>query len=229
MSLDTAQTTAGGPPPPPTAQAQPGAPAATARVKERRRPWVFALMAALVAAGALGTAYAFTSVNDTQEVLVVANDIKRGETIEAGDLSVVRVSVDPALSPVAGSQKAELEGSRAAVDLWAGTLLTEEAVTDSLVPGEGESLVGISLTPAQMPSEPLYSGDAVRIVTTPGDQGEVTNEDPVTVEAVVVGVSRVPETGETVVDVSVPERDAADLAARAATGRVALVLDTRER
>jgi hypothetical protein len=199
------------------------------RPKRRRRPWVFALCAVLVAAGALGTAFAFTSVNDTQEVLVVSRDIKRGETIEAGDLSVVRVSVDPALSPVAGSQKGELEGSRAAVDLWAGTLLTEEAVTDSLVPGEGESLVGISLTPAQMPSEPLYSGDAVRIVTTPGDQGEVTSEDPVTVEAVVVGVSRVPDTGETVVDVSVPERDAADLAARAATGRVALVLDTRER
>ncbi|KRF20161.1 hypothetical protein ASG90_19130 [Nocardioides sp. Soil797] len=190
---------------------------------------MFALMAALVAAGALGTAFAFTSVNDTQEVLVVSSDIKRGEIIEAGDLAVVRVSVDPALTPVPGSQKAELEGSRAAVDLWAGTLLSEQAVTDNLVPGEGESLVGISLTPGQMPSEPLYSGDAVRIVTTPGDQGEVTNEDPVTVEAVVVGVSRVQETGETVVDVSVPQADAADLAARAATGRVALVLDTRER
>ncbi|CAB4758617.1 unannotated protein [freshwater metagenome] len=228
MSLDTALTNAGGPPPPSPTQTQAG-PAATARVKAHRRPWVFALMAALVAAGALGTAFAFTSVNDTQEVLVVANDIKRGETIDAGDLTVVRVSVDPALTPVPGSQRAELEGSRAAVDLWAGTLLTEQAVTDSLVPGEGESLVGISLTPAQMPSEPLYGGDAVRIVTTPGDQGEVTDEEPVTIEAVVVGVSRVEETGETVVDVSVPEREAADLAARAATGRVALVLDARER
>ena len=53
--------------------------------------------------------------------------------------------------------------------------------------------------------------------------------DSVTIEATVVGVSRVEETGETVVDVSVPEREAADLAARAATGRVALVLDARER
>ncbi len=228
MSLDTAQTNAGGPPPPSPTPAPP-APVATARVKARRRPWVFALMAALVAAGALGTAFAFTSVNDTQEVLVVRNDIKRGETIEAGDLAVVRVSVDPALTPVAGSQKAELEGSRAAVDLWSGTLLTEQAVTDNLVPGEGESLVGISLTPAKMPSEPLYGGDVVRIVTTPGDQGEVTDEAPVTIEATVVGVSRVEETGETVVDVAVPEREAADLAARAATGRVALILDARER
>jgi len=228
MSLDTVQNTAGGPPPPPTTQTQPAS-VATARVKARRRPWVFALMAALVAAGALGTAFAFTSVNDTQEVLVVSSDIKRGETIKAGDLAVVRVSVDPALTPVAGSQKAELEGSRAAVDLWAGTLLTEQAVADNLVPGEGESLVGISLTPAQMPSEPLYGGDVVRIVTTPGDQGEITDKEPVTIEATVVGVSRVEETGETVVDVSVPEAEAAELAARAATGRVALVLDARER
>ncbi|NHC25412.1 hypothetical protein G6553_19825 [Nocardioides sp. IC4_145] len=198
-------------------------------LRRRRRRWVLALCAALVAAGGLGTAFAFTSVNDTQEVLVVSNDIKRGETIEAGDLAVVRVSVDPALTPVPGSQKAELEGSRAAVDLWAGTLLTAQAVTDNLVPGEGESLVGISLTPAQMPSEPLYGGDVVRIVTTPGDQGEITDREPVTIEATVVGVNRVEETGETVVDVSVPEAEAAELAARAATGRVALVLDARER
>jgi hypothetical protein len=199
------------------------------RPRRRRSPWVFALCAALVAAGALGSAFAFSSVNDTQEVLVVAHDVRRGETIEAGDLSVVRVGVDPALTPVAGSQKAELAGRRAAVDLWAGAMLTEGAVTDSLVPGEGESLVGISLTPAQMPSESLYSGDSVRIVTTPGDQGEITDKEPVTIPATVVGVSRVEETGETVVNVSVPEVEAADLAARAATGRVALVLDARER
>ena len=72
-------------------------------------------------------------------------------------------------------------------------------------------------------------GDSVRVVTTPGDQGEVTEQDPVTIEARVVGVGRVEETGETVVDVSVPREDAAELAARAATGRVALVLDARER
>ena len=139
---------------------------------------MFALCAVLVAAGALGAAFAYTSVSDTQEVLVVNRDIARGETIEPGDLTVVRVSVDPALTPISGSQKSSIEGSRAAVDLWAGTLLSEQQVTENLVPGEGESLVGISLTPAQMPSEPLYSGDTVRIVTTPGDQGEVTEQTP---------------------------------------------------
>lgn len=227
MSLDTAHTAPDGSFRPASNNTH-GA-TATARIRRRRRPWIFALCAALVAAGALGSAFAFTSVNDTQEVLVVRNDMNRGETIEAGDLAVVRVGVDPALTPVPASQRSELEGSRAAADLWAGALLTEQSVTDQLVPGEGESLVGISLTPAQMPSEPLYGGDVVRIVTTPGDQGELTDEEPVTIEATVVGVNRVEETGETVVDVTVPQGDAADLAARAATRRVALVVDTRER
>lgn len=227
MSLDTSQSRVGGAPPP--AAPPPAAPKATARIKGRRRPFLFALMGALVAAGALLAAYAYTSVNDTREVLVVANDVPRGAVIEAEDLQVVRVSVDPALTPVGGGEKSSILGSRAAVDMWAGTLLTEQAVTDSLVPSAGESLVGISLTPAQMPSEPLYAGDTVRIVTTPGDQGEVTDQAPVAIEARVVGVSRIMETGETVVDVSVPREKSADLAARTATGRVALVLDARER
>lgn len=228
MSLDTtAQTAAGGPPPPNGSSRAAQQP--TARQKERRRPLLFALCAVLVATGALGAAFAFTSVNDTHEVLVVNRDIARGETIEPGDLSVARLSVDPALNPVNGSEKSSIDGTRAAVDLWAGTLLSDQQVTESLVPGEGESLVGISLTSAQMPSESLYAGDRVRIVTTPGDQGEVTDEDPVTIEAIVVGVSEVVETGETVVDVSVLQEDSADLAARVATGRVALVLDARER
>jgi hypothetical protein len=228
MSLDTARDSSTGPPPPSVATG--GAePRVTARVKQRRRPLLFGLMAALVAVGALLAAYAYSSINDTREVLVVADDVARGEVIEAEDLKVARVSVDPALTPVSATERSSLEGRRAAVDLWAGTLLTGHAIADNLVPAEGESLVGVSLTPAQMPAEPLYTGDAVRIVTTPGDQGEVTDQPPVTIEATVVGVSRIEETGETVVDVSVPHERSADLAARAATGKVALVLDARER
>jgi hypothetical protein len=230
MSLDTtAQSAAKGAPPPTPPERAQATPKPTARTKKRRRPLVFALCAVLVALGALGAAFAFTSANETQEVLVVNRDVARGAIIEPGDLSVVRLSVDPALTPISGGKKTTIEGGRAAVDLWAGTLLSEQHVTENLVPGQGESLVGISLTAAQMPSEPLYAGDSVRIVTTPGEQGDVTDADPVTIEATVAGVSHVEETGETVVDVSVQQQDSADLAARAATGRVALVLDARER
>lgn len=232
MSLDTDTGSVGKP------QRQPAGHAATPptppspasrRVKQRRSPLVFALMAAVTAAGALVFAWAYSSANDTQPVLAVAADVHRGEVIEDGDLEVVRVSVDPALTPISGSDKASIVGKRASADLWAGTLLTEGVVAEKLVPGEGSSLVGISLTPAQMPSEPLYAGDTVRIVTTPDEQGQSTNKTPSAIDTTVIGVTRVEETGETVVNVSVPHEDAAELAASAASGKVALVLDSRER
>ena len=112
--------------------------------------------------------------------------------------------------------------------MWAGTLLSEQQVAENLVPGEGESLVGVSLTPAMMPSEPLYAGDTVRIVSTPGDQGEVTRD---------AGHDRghrgrrQPGGGDRGDrrQRRRPDEKAPDLASRAATGRVALVLDSRER
>ncbi len=79
-----------------------------------------------------------------------------------------------------------------------------------------------------LPAEPIAPGDAVRVVQTPGAQGEVADA-PVTVSATVVGVHPSETGDQTIVDVVVPAEAAADLAARAATGKVALVLDSRER
>ena len=187
-------------------------------------------MAALVAAGGLLGAYAFTSVDNTQAVLVVADDVARGAVIGAGDIAVVRMSVDPALTPIAAGEQSTIVGSRAAVDLWSGSLLTGGSVAESIVPVIGESLVGVSLTSAQMPSEQLYSGDVVRLVLTPDNaSARGAGEPPNTIEAVVVGVRHVPETGNTVVDVTVPEDQAPELAAMASLGGVALVLDSREK
>lgn len=52
---------------------------------------------------------------------------------------------------------------------------------------------------------------------------------PVFSEATVAGVRTSSETGQLIVDLLVPHADAAVLAARAATGNVAIVLDSRER
>lgn len=200
-------------------------------IRAQRRPWLFALMAALVAAGGLLAAYAYTSLDRTQAVLVLSDDVARGATIEPSDIAVVRLSVDPALSPVAATDESRIVGQRAATDLWSGTLITEDSVAESVVPIAGQSLVGVSLTSAQMPSEPLYAGDDVRLVLTPeGAAGAGSDTQSLrTVDAAVVNVSYVPETGNTVVDVTVAENEAADLAAAGARGGVALVLDTREK
>ena len=67
-------------------------------------------------------------------------------------------------------------------------------------------------------------------VVTPGAQGDVaTGTSPTSIAATVVGVRGPGDNGQIVVDVSVPFDQAAELAARAATGKIALVLDSRER
>lgn len=208
----------------------PAAPPAPARTKERRRPLLIAAMVALVCLGALVSSYAYLSTSETQDVVAVRESVPRGEVIEAADLMTVRVGLDTALSPLSASELEGLVGQRTAVDLSAGSLVTAESVTWDVLPAGGQSIVGVSLTSAMMPSEPIYAGDAVRIVSTPGEAGEIREgTEPVTVEATVVGVRQVTDTGETVVDVAVSEDQAADLAARAATRKVALVLDSRER
>lgn len=208
----------------------PASPPGPARPKERRRPLLIAAMVALVCVGGMVSAYAYLSTSDTEDVVAVRESVARGEVLKADDLMTVQVGLDPALAPLAASSLDSLIGRRVAMDLAAGSLVTAESVTEQMVPAAGESVVGLSLTPATMPSVLLYAGDEVRIVSTPGDQGEIRRGvDPITVEATVVGVRQVAETGESVVDVAVPDDQAADLASRAATRKIALVLDSRER
>ncbi|EWT06787.1 flagellar basal body P-ring biosynthesis protein FlgA [Intrasporangium chromatireducens Q5-1] len=197
--------------------------------KLRRRPLLVLVSVAAVIAGALLAVWAYTASPTTHEVVAVRATIQRGGIIDRADLMLVRVTLDPALNPVDGSRIDALAGQHAALDLPAGGLVTDDAVTTAVVPAKGQSVVGISLPPALLPGEPLRAGDDVRVVATPGEQGEVSAGEQRFIPATVVGVHPNPESGQSVVSVQVPYAAAAELAARAATGKVALVLDSRER
>jgi len=209
------------------------------RLRARRRPALLAAGVALVALGALSAAYLVQVVSASHPVVAVVRPVAAGAVLQRGDLAVAQVQSDPALAPVPGSRIDALVGKRAAVALPAGSLLTADAVTDALPPATGQSLVGVALSPAQLPAEPLAAGDRVRLVDTPGSAGAAASgsaaaagtdaRGPHAVPAVVVGVAQPREDGTVVVDVTVPAADAAGLAASASTGRVALVLDSRER
>lgn len=200
-----------------------------APTKTRRRSGVLAAGVALVAVGALGAAYLTQVVGNTVQVVAVARDVQPGAVIGRADLAVADVSTDPALHPVPASRLPELVGQRAAVTLSAGSLLTDAAVTAQVLPASGESLVGVALHPAQLPAEPLQAGDRIRIVDTPASQGEPPLSTPQTIAAVVVSTEAPDDNGQRIVNVTVPSGLAADLAARVATGRIALILDSRER
>lgn len=202
---------------------------AIAPAKTRRRTGVLAAGVALVVLGALGAAALTQVVGDTVEVVAVVRDVQPGEVIERTDLTIADVSTDPALDPVPASRLAELVGQRAAVALTAGSLLTDAAATEQVLPAAGQSLVGVALQPAQLPAEPLQAGDRIRIVDTPASQDEPPTSTPQTIPGVVVSTAAPDDSGLTIVNVTVPSGQAADLAARVATGRIALILDTRER
>lgn len=217
------------PPPLTRAAGRRTVPPAPPTVRTRRRPSMLAAGVALVAVGALGAVYLAQVVGQTVPVVAVARDVAAGDVIERSDLTIANVSSDPALSPIPAADLADLVGQRAAVALTAGSLLTEAAVTDQVLPAAGQSLVGVSLTAAQLPAEPLRAGDRVRIVDTPVSQGEPPATTPDSINGEVVSVSGPDSSGLIVVNVTVPTGRAADLAARVATGRVALVLDSRAR
>lgn len=199
-----------------------------------RRNWGLVSVAVLlVVVGGLLTAWLFTRVGDTEPVLALARDVPRGAVVSEADLVIAQVNTDPALGPVPAAELGDVVGRRAAVDLSVGSLLTTAGVTDSVVPAEGESLVGLLVDPGQVPEEPLLSGDSVRIITTPSPGDDPVAGAPQEMRAEVRFAQPITdalnevETGQVSVDLIVPEQDAAQLASWVATGRVAIVLDTR--
>ena len=196
--------------------------------KLRRRPVALVLSVATVVLGSVLGLWVWSAAGSTSEVLAVRSLVQRGQVIDRDDLIVVRLGVDPAVRTVPATRLDQVAGQRAALDLAAGGLLAPDDLAATVLPGEGSSVVGIALAVGMLPAEPLIPGDAVRVVQTPGQQGDVTGT-PVTIPASVVGVHAADTADKTVVDVLVPSPLAADLAARAATGKVAVVLDSRER
>lgn len=215
--------------PPPTLPGAPDLVASPARA--RRRPLLVAAGVVAVCLGALVSVWAYTSTSTTQQVIAVREQVGRGQVIKAGDLVAVRTSIDPALRTLPVSKSATVVGQRAATDLLPGSLLTPAAISPALVPAQGRSVVGLALSSAKMPAAILAPGDAVRVVSTPPTGAPVgaTQGAPVEVEARVVAVAPAPDVpGTSIVNVEVDAEAAGALAARAATGEVAVVLDARQ-
>lgn len=206
---------------------RPAPPGPLKPTRARRRPALIALGLALVALSVLASVYLASMFGQTYRVLAVTTDVARGATITAADLGPVELPTGPTLlQPVPAEELDQMVNKVATADLMAGQLLTRTSVADELQPAAGRSIVGVALAPNQMPAtEDLRAGDAVRVVETPATGGEPPTEAPFTIAATVVGVEPTDIGDQTVVDVEVTSANAAALAARAATGRVAIVID----
>lgn len=192
------------------------------RVRGRRNPVLLAAGAALVVTGAAGVAWLVTSVADTKPVLVTTHSLDAGEVIGLDDLAVAQVSLDPTVASVPASQRDSIVGQRTATALAGGQLLTPGSVTDAPLPEPGSSLVGVAVSPSQLPAADLKPGDPVTLVAGFREGSELPTAPPSSMPAAVAG-TRTLDDGRVVVDVTVPTARAAMLAGWVSTGRVVIV------
>lgn len=198
---------------------------ALTHVKPRRRPWLWVLSALLIALGALLAGTVVNMVKDTVPVVVAARDVPRGAQLTAEDLTTVDVHPDPALRTVPGADMAGLVGETVRVDLPQGALVVPGSTGEEIAPVEGQALVGVALTPPQMPAGGLKPGQIVQLISTPRQGDDVTTDSPVIdVEAVIVTTEVVVDTNLTVVNVTVDAAQAPLVATLSATGRLALIV-----
>ncbi|MER7467900.1 SAF domain-containing protein [Streptomyces sp. NPDC097981] len=206
--------------------------------QRRRRPGLIALSIALIAAGGLSGALLFTASGQRSSVLVVSRDVPVGNAITDADLAPASLALDPAVRAVPVSKKAGMVGQRAAVALKSGSLLSPGQVTSASLVKAGEQLVGVALKPSQLPASRLSPGQKVLIVSTPdpaqagatagaGKPGDTAAPQTLAATVVAVGVAA-PATGVVVVDVAVPSASGPTLAARVATGAVALIVAAQD-
>ncbi|GAA2244968.1 hypothetical protein GCM10010413_55570 [Promicromonospora sukumoe] len=205
---------------------RPGSPGPLKPTRARRRPALIALGLALVALSVLASVYVTTSQGETYQALAVNKDIPRGTALTSSDVVVVDLPTGPsALESVSADEFDQTLTTVAAADLKEGQLLTPGSIASELAPPSGQSIVGVALAPNQMPTNLPQAGDAVRIVETPATGGEPPAEAPFSIAATVISTKQSTLGDQMVVDVQVASNNAAALAARAATGRVALVID----
>lgn len=190
----------------------------------RRRPAVIALGAALTATGGLGAAWMATATTHTTAVLVITRTVDAGATIGNDDITVAQISAAPSIHTIPGAQLSAVVGKHTTVRLLPGQVLTPDAVTDTVTPPAGKSLVGVAVTQTQMPSQLLKAGDHILIVDTPNAQDTPPATTPNAIAAQILNINPVADTDKTVINVLVDADQARALAARVATGRIGIVL-----
>ncbi|GAA2910505.1 flagellar protein FlgA [Actinoplanes cyaneus] len=232
MSLTDTRTPTG-----PGPASLPMSAAAPARMPRRRRPGLLAAGAVITVVAILGGYSYARTAGDAVPVLAVANTVTAGHQITAADLKTVQVNRGSGLEPIPADQQSSVVGKYAAVELLGGTLLTGGQVADTTVPGTGKQLVGLELTPGQLPARALRPGEAVQLVIT-SDPRNVTVDAkggdaaqalprPLTLPATVAGVGERAADGNVVVDVEVAEAYGPGLLDRAQQGRVAIAVVAR--
>lgn len=194
----------------------------------RRRWGMFAFAVLVIALGGLASTWLVAAARTQDSVLVLARDVPIGSELTAADLAAARVNLEPSVVSIPAADAAQVVGQVATADLSRGSLLSPTMVAPIAPPTAGTVLVGVAVPASRMPVGPLLAGDRVLIVDTPPADADPPTTPPGTVPATVVRLGPPDVNGARVLDVTVTAADGPALVARSATGRVGLLLLSRE-
>lgn len=215
------------PPAPVTRRGRRSAPPVSASPQgllSRRRWGQFAAGATLALVGGWLFVALYLSAGARVRVLVMAREVGRYETIEAGDVRVERVAAGPGVETIESGDADALVDRVAASRLPEGTVLAPDMLF-----AEGERLValdraivGVQLPAGFAPDGALATGTDLQVTLLSEDSGEAP---PRQVEGWLLAVGEVDEqTNEREVSIVVPATVGPDVAAAAARERVALAV-----
>ena len=217
--------------PPNGAAARHAQPVALARLPRQRRPGMIALAVAMIGAGIVASTAVYTATNHRVQVLVAQANVPAGALIRPGDLGTSSVAAGPGVQFIPAAQLRQVVGHVAGTALHPGMLLTAAELATTRPPGYGQVLVPLPVRPSALPASGLQPGDRVLVVATPGNQGQPGSASATALSAPVAGVVEAVAAAGTdgfgVVDVLVPVRTGARLAAQASTGQFALIVTRR--
>ena len=198
------------------------------RIPGRRNPKWIALGVVALCLGALLSYVVYSRVATEIAVIMMAHTVYRGETIDASDLTVVRLSGETVAKSVPAAQLDSLVGQKAVYDLPEGAVLTPGAVGEVVVPAEGRSVVGIKLATGRAPAALLTPASRVRLVALPAATTDPGTSDQLagkTYSASIIDQAPGADGASIVINVDVKNGQAATIAMLAAADRLVVVRD----
>lgn len=139
------------------------------RVPRQRRVWLGLLAAVLVAAGVGGNVALVSNLDERESMVVLTHPVAWGHRVTEHDVSTVDLFPSAAQHALTEDQWRATAGRVATRALQPGQLLRSGDLSSQQVPGPGQEVLGLRLSPGRYPAAGLSPNDPIQVV--PVDSG----------------------------------------------------------
>lgn len=197
------------------------APSPVPALRPRRSPRLVIIGLLMACLGALGAAMAWSQATTAEPVVVMVNDVARGEVVQSSDLGIATLGTPPGVKALPADRIPDLVGKQALVDLQAGSLVGDRAIGQATTQ-KGQSELGLKLAAGRLPTSELPAGTTVLLVPVAAKDSPAPSTAGIAA-TVVSKPSALPDGSTWVLDVSVADQHAATVAQLAASESLVVV------